>query len=215
MEESSFEEFEKEYLKIDPNKLFQSIWSKPKVTLEYVLHTIPTKHVTILFVLGGIVRNIGRATQRGLGDNMSTMVVLASSVFLGAFFGWIGYYIYAWALSALGKLLGGAADPEKMRTVLAWSLVPSIASLLLLIPQLIIFGDDLFRSYPLNDSTFYSTLWMVFGILELILSIWSIVILVIGIRLVQSFNIGFAILNMLLPIFAILIPLALLAILAS
>ena len=126
--------------------------------------------------------------SKNMGDTMDTWLVISIAVFTGGLFGWIGYYIYAWALSETGKWLDGKASSEKIRTVIAWSLVPAVVALLLIIPELVILGDDLFKSemgaYP--QLTIYVIYF--FGILEIVLSIWSIVILVAGLKVVQSFG---------------------------
>ena len=193
---------------INENTLLESIWFQPTATLSYILKNNFTKYVTILLVLGGIARAIDRAATKNMGDTMDTWLVISIAVFTGGLFGWIGYYIYAWALSETGKWLDGKASSEKIRTVIAWSLVPAVVALLLIIPELVILGDDLFKSemgaYP--QLTIYVIYF--FGILEIVLSIWSIVILVAGLKVVQSFGTGKAILNLILPALVIAIPIA-------
>lgn len=213
MNETNFEEFESEFDDVNPKELFLSIWTKPTITLKYILEKCPKQYVLVLLVLGGIVRSISRASERGMGDTMSTASVLLISVLVGGLIGWISYYIYAWALSFTGNWIKGAAEPETFRTVIAWSLVPSIATLILLIPELIIFGDDLFKS-ELSDVSMVKGIGLVaFGIFELALSIWSLVILVIGTKIIQGFGTGKAILNVFLPILVLVIPLLLIYIL--
>ncbi|MEC3908579.1 YIP1 family protein [Tamlana sp. 2201CG12-4] len=159
MSKTAFEDFDKDYQKINQKELIYSIWNKPKLTLQYILERCPEKHVYVLLVLGGIVRAVSRASDKGMGDNMSTPYVLLLTFFLGGLLGWVSYYIYAWALSFTGGWLDGKAESDKFRTIIAWALVPSIASLILLIPEVIILGDDLFRSVPLDNSTFNSISW--------------------------------------------------------
>lgn len=215
MTENNFEEFESEYDDINPDQLVYSIWVKPKITLKYILEKCPKKYVFLFLVLGGVVRAISRASERGMGDTMSTASVLIISILIGGLIGWIGYYFYAWALSFTGRWLNGNSDPETFRTVIAWSLVPSIATLILLIPELIIIGDQLFKSEFLFLSTFQSVALIAFGLIELALWVWTLVILVIGIKLIQGFGTGKAILNMILPGLVLLVPLLLIFMLFS
>ena len=204
--QDNFEEFDNNISYINDKNLLSRIWTNPSDTLNYILKNCPDRYVTILLVLGGIVRAITRASNRNMGDNMTTILVLAISIITGGLFGWITYYIYAWALSLTGKWLGGESNPSKFRTVIAWALIPSICSLILLIPELIIFGDDLFKSQTVYKSEFIRYSWIAFGLTELALSIWSITILVIGIGILQKFGIGKSILNMILPLLVLLIP---------
>lgn len=215
MNKNQFEEFENEYSNVNPKELVYSIWNQPKLTLMYILDKCPEKYVFLFLVLGGIVRTIGKASERGMGDNMSTISVLLYAFILGGLLGWISYYIYSWAMSFTGNWLDGNAIPSKFRTILAWALVPSIASLILLIPEFIFFGDDLFRSVQQDQSMISSIGWMVFGFIELGLGIWTAVILVIGIKLIQGFGTGKAILNMILPGLLIILPILIIYFLVS
>jgi hypothetical protein len=103
----------------------------------------------------------------------------------------------------------------QFRTVLAWATVPTVFSLALVIPELMIFGDDLFRSEQERTGTFIDIMWMVFGLLEITLAIWAVVILVKGIALVQGFSTGKAIANALLPGLLIVIPIIVIVLLVQ
>ena len=206
MTERILEESETLSSDIKDDNIFTKIWTKPKDTLKYILKNYPEKYVTILLVLGGIVNAIDRASNKDMGDNMSIASVLGIAIIFGGLFGWISYYIYAWGMSVTGEWLNGKSKPSEFRTVIAWSLIPSICSLFLLIPELIIFDDDLFKSVPLNESFFNGMSWIVFGLIEITLGIWSLVILVNGISLIQNFGTGKSILNMFLPGLVFIIP---------
>lgn len=184
---------------ITEDSLLKDIWLRPTETLSYILKYHPEKYLTLFFIFGGITSSIDRASNKGLADNLSTSYVLLMAVIGGGLFGWITYYFYAWALSATGNWLEGRAKPAIFRTIIAWSLVPTICSLLFLIPKILIFGDDLFRSVPEVDSTFYDAALIGFGLIDLTLGIWTMVIMVKGIAIVQGFTTGKSILNMILP----------------
>lgn len=184
---------------IGEDSLLGSIWLKPTATLQYILAHCPDKYVTGLLVLGGIARAIDRASQQNSGDKFSTVSLLLLAVTVGGLTGWITYYVYGWGMSATGRWLGGRASSEAFRTVLAWALVPTVVSLALVIPQAVIFGDDLFRSEPVDTSAFAENARLAFGIVEFGLAIWALVILVSGVRLLQGFSIGRALANILLP----------------
>jgi len=213
MIEKVLEETENLSSDINDDNLFVKIWLNPTDTLKYILKNCPEKYVIILLVLGGIVRAIDRASIKDMGDNMSTLSVLGITIIFGGLFGWIAYYIYAWALSVTGEWLNGKSDPSQFRTIIAWSLIPSICTLILLVPEVIIFGDDLFRSEPFNESLLNTISWIMFGVIEIILAIWTLVILVNGISLIQNFGIGKSILNMILPGLVIAIPIMAIALL--
>lgn len=184
---------------IDEKSLFFSIWLKPTNTLKHILSNYPEKYVTILIVLGSIIKALDKASTKDMGDRLETPYIIIMAIIAGALFGWISYYISAWAMSEAGIWLGGKAKPTQFRTVLAWASVPLIASGFLLILELFFFGDDVFKSEIQNIDSSTPYLWVFFGILELILGIWALVILVKGISLIQDFKTGKAILNMIFP----------------
>lgn len=198
-----------DYHDISEENHLLTIWTYPRQTLEYILTYCPDKYVTGLFMLSGIARAISRASLKNAGDDMSTVAVLGLCVFIGIAFGWMSFYVYAFFLSVTGRWINGKAEGSQFRTVLAWAMVPTVLSLILVIPELIIFGDDLFRSEPEHTGTFVDIMWMVFGLLEITLAIWTIVILIKGIALIQKFSTGKAIANALLPGVLIIIPIVL------
>jgi hypothetical protein len=194
---------------VESNLVFK-IWTHPKQTLDYILKNCPGKNLTILFILAGISRAIDRAVSHHNGDKMSTVAVLTVAILGGGLLGWISYFFYAWLLSVTGKWIKGNATSENFRTILAWASIPLIASLLLLIPELMLVGGDIFRSEMAEISFPVSIVLMIFWYIEISLAIWGLIILVEGISLVQNFKTGKAILNAVLPVLLIMIPVMLL-----
>lgn len=207
--------FDDKFSKVNEENLLTKIWTNPTETFSFILKNCPEKNVSVLLVLGGIVRAIDRASVKDLGDQMPTFGVLTLAILFGGALGWVTYYIYAWGMSVTGKWIDGKADPSKFRTIIAWALVPSICSLILLVPQVIIFGDDLFKSNPMDNSMFNNISWIVFGVIELTLGLWTLVILVKGVSLIQGFKIGKSILNIIFPGLVIAVPIILLAVLVD
>ena len=198
---------------ITEDNLLLKIWIAPKATLEFVLNYCPHKYVLLLFALGGISRSIDRASTKGMGDNMSAVSILTISIIAGGLFGWLSYYFYAWLLEVTGKWLKGNASFSQFKTILAWSLVPTAFSLLLLIPELMIFGDEIFKSETYSPNWITDMVLMLFALMEITLGIWTLVILIKGISLIQNFSTGKSVLNAFLPALLILVPIILLALL--
>jgi len=187
-----------EEAQVNERNLLVKLWFNPTAALRFILAYHPDKYVLTLLTLGGIARAIDRATQQHQGDTMSITGILLLALLGGGLFGWMTYLLYAWGMSVTGRWLGGQADYDTLRVILAWSLVPSISTLLLLVPQVLIFGNDLFKSalvfYSLASRTFY----IACGLVELALSIWSFIILLKGIALAQGFQLSRSFINMLL-----------------
>ena len=192
-------------------EIFTRIWTKPRDVLRYINDHEYDKYVSLLLVLAGISRSFDRAVMKDLGDSLSLIAIVSISIILGGLLGWISYYIYAAALSLTGKWIDGKGNTTSILRVLAYSMTPSIVALILLIPQIGVYGNEIFRSDGdivsggiTSNIIFYGSI-----ILEAVLGIYTIVFAVIGLSEVQKFGIGNAILNLLLPVLVIAVPILL------
>lgn len=196
---------------VNERNLLLKIWTVPQETLSFILAKCPDKHLTVLLILGGAVRALDRIIRQHAASKQVVTSGITLGVILGTLSGWLTYYCYAWGLSWTGSWLGGRATTDQLRTVLAWALVPSIASLALLLPQVAVLEDDSFRreygAYFMDGSSVLILCW----IGQLVLSTWSVVILLKGITLVQGFSLGKFILNMLLPGMLVVLAILLIA----
>lgn len=154
----------------------------------------------LLLILAGISNGFDRASRENMGDTGSLAKIVVISILVGGLLGWISYYIYSALVSWIGQLFKGKADVKAIVRVMAYGSVPSIAALVMLVPQMIVYGKEMFTSNPVYDGgilaniIFYGALFI-----ELSLNIWSIVLYVIGVSEVQQFPIWKAALNLLLP----------------
>lgn len=203
-----FQEFEN-YETFTDKEIFTKIWSKPKKILNYIHKFKYEKYFYVLLFLAGISSAFDRASSRNLGDNSSIVFVILSCIIGGGLFGWLGYYIYAALLSWTGRWIDGKGNTESIYRILTYSMIPSVLSLLLLIPQIVIYGNQIFQTegYLMDAGILANIIFYFSIILEVILGIFTIVFAVIGISVVQNFSIGKAILNLLMPLLMILIPL--------
>jgi hypothetical protein len=195
---------------ISEDTLLSKLCTQPKATLTYILTYCPDKYLSVLFMLGGIVRAIDRASSKNQGDHFSTAAILALALIGGSISGWISYSIYAWSLRVAGNWLGGRARTNEFKTIVAWSLVPSIAGLLLLLPEIAILGDSLFKSKQDDTSGLETSILTICNLGGVVLGIWSFVLLVKGTQLIQEFSVGRALANIILPIIVIVVPILLL-----
>ncbi len=195
--------------------VFRDIWFSPKQVFQYILESDYNDFVIPLLYILGILRSLNSAIEKNLGDKLSLPTIIFSSIFIGGIFGWLGFYIYAAMLRWTGKWLNGKGDTDSILKVLAYGQMPSVLMLLLIIPQILFFGEDLFRSEL--DPAKYITLSVYFliitGILQALLAIWSFILVIIGLSEVQKFSIGKSILNFLLPVIIIVAPVIIILIL--
>lgn len=196
---------------INESNLFRNIWLHPTATLRYILRHCPEKYVHALFLLGGAVRGMERAVASDSGEHLNFFLRLGIAVIGGAIGGWIGYHIYVWAMRVTGRWLKGNGSFNQIRTVMAWSLVPIICTIVLYALQFLLFGQDVLTRDLNFDNIAYSVGLIVMGLIGITLGIWSLVILVKGVALVNGFSAGRAFLNVVLPI-VIMIGLVLLVV---
>jgi len=189
-------------------EIFSKIWTEPRRIFKFINDNHYDKFVKLLLVLAGISRAFDRASMKDMGDKMSIWGILSLSIILGGLLGWISYYIYAALLSWTGGWLDGKGDTTSILRILAYAMTPVIISLLLLIPQIGIYGNEIFKADGDITSAGLIPNILVYGsmILELILGIWTIVLCVIGVSEVQKLSIGKSILNLLLPILVFAVP---------
>jgi hypothetical protein len=131
----------------------------------------------------------------------------------GGVFGWISYYIYAALLSWTGKWLKGKADTDSLLRMVSHAMIPLVISLVLLIPRILVFGNEMFRSEAslYETEVWFIVLYYCMSFIETILGLWSLVLIVIGISEVQKFSIEKSILNMILPVVILIVPIAITA----
>ena len=198
-------------------ELFTQIWTRPKAVLAYIHEYKYDKYVTILLILAGIKGSFDNAASKDLGDKMSLILILGTCIIMGALIGWIAYYIFAALLSLTGKWLDGRANTQSMLRIGAYASIPSIITLVLLIPQIGIYGIEIFRSDGdiLSQGLIPNIVFYFSIAIEAVLSICSLVFLIIGISVVQNFGYGKAFLNFLLPFVVIAIPLLILYLISN
>lgn len=189
-------------------EIFSKIWTKPREVFKFIKDKQYAKFVNLLLVLAGISSSFDRALINDMGDRMSIWAILGWNIILGALLGWISYYIYAALLSWTGKWLNGKGDNTSILRILSYAMIPAIISLLFLIPQIGIYGNEIFKANGditsaglLANIIVYSSM-----VLKLILGIWTIVLCVIGVSEVHKLSIGKSILNLLLPILVFAVP---------
>lgn len=193
-------------------EIFTKIWTSPRQVFRYIHENKYDKFVAILLVLAGISRAFDRAVMKDSGDNLSLPIIFVVCIIFGGLFGWLSYYIYSALINWTGKWLDGKGDRTSILRVIAYAMTPSIIALVFLIPQVAVYGSALFESDgditsggTVSNIIFYGSM-----IMELILAIFSMIFCVVGVSEVQKFGIGKAILNLVLPIFVILVPLLIL-----
>lgn len=213
--ENILDEKEPEAIQLTDQEIFTTIWTSPRQVFKFINDNEYDKHATVLLILAGISSAFDRAVMKDMGDQMSLVVIVALCVVFGAIFGWVTYYIYAALISWTGGWLDGRGNTSAILRVLAYAMLPSIIGLIFLIPQIVIYGDGIFKAEgDIVSAGLFSNI-VVYGsmIFEFIMGLLTLIFVVVGISEVQKFSIGKAFLNSLLPLIIFLIPILLFIIL--
>jgi len=183
-------------------QIFSKIWLKPRPIFEYIDHTYYTRYLVLLITLIGIANVGGGVFEKSFSSTYDFYTSFLFSIFKGGLLGWIGFYVFAFLLSLTGKWLKGEASTNSMLLMSAHAYIPNILIMLFWIPRIILMDNIHVDIWEERPDPSLSTYFMkaILGIGELVLNIWSLVLLVVGVSVVQQFSLGRAIANVLLPI---------------
>ncbi len=184
-----------------------SIWTRPRETIREIVFSNPTRSVLLLTALAGFSTGLDNASIASMGDTLDLVMIFGIVAIVGPIGGIIGLYIGAALLRWMGMWIGGAASSMDIRAAMAWSNVPIIWALLLWIPELFLFGSELFTSdtpkIDASESLTYS--FIGFGVIEVLVSIWALIIFLKCLGEVQGFSAWKAIGNTLLAGLAVIV----------
>jgi hypothetical protein len=103
----------------------------------------------------------------------------------GGLYGAGGYFLFGFALYFGVRLLGSLGDFRRARQTVGFALVPMALSLVVLLPaRLVLYGGDAFRSGGADEGTPKT----VFVALQLGFALWSLGLLVLGVRVVHGWS---------------------------
>lgn len=183
------------------SEILIEIWVLPREVFKFLNYTHNDKLLYYLLFLAGVLGGFNRASNNNLGDSQNLVNIVLIAVTVGGSLGWISYYLYAALLSWTGKWMGGKGNIKQLLRVVAHGMIPAISSLLLVAIQMALFEEDIFKSNldladadGLSKIIFWITVFM-----EFMLGIYTIILIVIGISVVQKFSMIKAFANALLP----------------
>lgn len=161
-----------------------SIWMNPRSTIRKIVKVNPRFSVFPLACLYSLENCFSLSNHWSLGISFPYYVILLSAIFLTPFLAWVWLYFTGWLLSITGKWVRGHAPRSHLRAALAWSKVPVCVSLLLWLIPLLSNPEITFIHIQRNPFSLFTS------IISIILSIWSLVLLIQTIREVQEISIG-------------------------
>lgn len=204
MENNHFEEFDNVTL-LTEKEVFQKIFSEPRKAFEYIHKNRFENYLITILITVGICNAVDNTFEKiiaGTIDNV--MLSLTLSVLVGAFLGWISFYLFGGLLSWTGKWYNGRGTTDEFVRILGYANFPTYISLLVTLIQ-VIFMKVLPTTF-LSESLYQIFIYG-FVAVSLFIGIWSIALSIIGIAVVQNFSYGKAFLNYITAIAVVAVPL--------
>ena len=195
---------------------FLTIWTRPRATIRGIVNTNPAYRVLPIAIAGGVLEALQLESLVFAGEQLTVPIILLIAVVIGPPLGLIFLYAGAWIVATSCRLLGGQADSREVRSALAWSSVPLLATIPLWIIRLALLGRELFTFAKPSISAQPALLYPLVATVvpELILSIWWMVVTVKALGEVQRFSAWRALSSMLLllaPVFILVVILVIVA----
>lgn len=144
-----------------------------------------------LVYLFGVCFILVQAFFRTLGDHIDITWILASSVMFGFPIGLVLWLMYSGIFYWIGRLLGGCGEWEELRIATAWAFIPYVSRLIIGLPQILLFGQELFKSYTVQIelNLLLLLLYVFFMILNIIFVLWFFFVLFVSIAEAHQFTI--------------------------
>jgi len=164
-------------------------------------------------VLAGIGQYLDKASSNNVGDRWSFSAIILLSLIIGPLRGVVTLYVGGVIFGWIGRLLGGQGSTVEVRAAIAWSQTPLIWVSLLWIPELWLFGPEMFTANtPIIDSNplLLFTLFG-FGVIEIIVGLWVFVVFLKCLGEVHRFSAWKALATTLLPLVVIFVLITVLA----
>jgi len=167
--------------------------------------------ILLMIWLAGIATVLASSTAGKLLDDPDyDPLLLAVWAFVaGGIYGAVGYFVIGFAVFFGGRVFGSLGDFRRERQIVAFAAAPVALSVLLLLPlRLALFGGDTFHAGGSDEGTGETVLLA----LQLLFVAWSLVLLLIGVRIVHGWSwlrsagvlgVGVALLGAIVALFAL------------
>ncbi len=157
------------------------LWLHPRQVTRWFLHSSdPLKNALLLSVIAGVLSAFSSASDDSWGEAHYALPLWVVRVVLtGVIGGLLGYYVGAFFFKWVGSWFGGEGSTDDMRVVIGQiSSRGGILLGLLLIPQLLIAGSELFTSATpnLDAGSTRSALLGIVQFIESVLGFWLFIV---------------------------------------
>ncbi|MBX9924686.1 MAG: YIP1 family protein [Rhabdochlamydiaceae bacterium] len=174
-----------------------SIWIKPKQTVRAIIDFNVRYRFFILSVLYGLPTVLQTAQNLSLSSVLSMPAILIGCVILSPILGAIGLLLCTLFLTWTGRWIGGRASFLEMRCAVSWTNATNIVTVLIWAALIGRFKEILFFEGFVNmPMTTMDSAWLTACFfIQLVVAIWSFILLMYAISEVHRFSVWKSLLN--------------------
>jgi hypothetical protein len=182
-------------------EVFKKLLTAPKEAFTFIDEYRFEKHSILLIILFGISYCMDTAIDKQWGNNSSLLSLFFIITICGSIGGYLYINLYAMLLGVTGNWLKGKAIINDFLRVLPYAMLPSAIGIIHIILAIFLSGIDVFTNVE-QIAEYSPIIGLLVGILLIfkgILGIWSFVLMVLAVSVIQKFSIGRALANVMLP----------------
>lgn len=193
----------KEKLGLNP---WLSIWVHPRKTIRALVQYNTNYRMIALCAIYGFQYILQIIQYLSLGQGTSLIFITLFALIFSIPVGYIVFNVLSAFYLWVGKLIKGKGSFKQIRAATYWSSVPMVATCVIWIILMVLHGNSLFvAGYETKLVGTAAALSMGFGVVQLVLGIWGLIIMLHALGEVQGFSAWMALLNLVLAGLAIFI----------
>lgn len=174
-------------LPIEPIRPLHDVWLRPR----RVFRELASRPIGVVdYLLGaaqGIVGWLALSRAQNAGVTSGIAEIFGKALLVGSLAGIASLFLMGAIYTRLGSRTGGSADRNQVIHVLAYGGVPMVASLVVWVLTALLIGEATFEQVPHPDvEGFVALLLHVQFFAYVLLTLWSVVIQVMGFSEIQS-----------------------------
>lgn len=181
-------------------KPWLKIWVAPRQVLRGIVHTNPNHGFWILCFIYGFLQAVSLFQIFSFGAAYPLVQLIIGALVLAIPFGYVSMNVSAFFLFISGKILQGQGSFKEVRAAYAWSKVPEVVNILMIVLMIVCWGKSLFLD-SFNEALSYCFGFLVGRLLlavQITIGIWGLIILFYALAEVQKFAVWLAIINVVL-----------------
>ncbi len=178
-------------------KPWLSIWVKPKQTVRALINYNIKYRFVVLSLLYGLPTVLQTAQNLSLGSVFSLPAIVLFCLVLSPLLGAIGLLLCTAFLTLTGKWIGGKTTFLEMRCAVSWTNSTNLITVLVWAALIAQFKEVIFyEGFVKMPMTLTEATWLtIYFFIQVMVSVWSFILLLFAVSEVQRFSIWKALLN--------------------